>query len=39
MVINEHRDATRDYYIDFDGYSRDLFNEGFGTSVVVKEKA
>lgn len=24
-------------YIDFDGYSKDLANEGFGTFVVVKD--
>ena len=24
-------------YIDFDGYSKDLYNEGFGTFVVVKD--
>ena len=28
-----------DYYIDFDGYSSDLVSEGFGTFVVVRDKA
>lgn len=38
MVINDNWDNTPETtYIDFDGYSNDLINEGFGTFVVVKD--
>ncbi len=39
MVINNNWENDRDYYIDFDGYSSDLVHEGFGTFVVVRDKA
>ncbi len=39
MVINNNWKKERDYSIDFDGYSSDLVHEGFGTFVVVRDKA
>lgn len=39
MVINNNWKKERNYYIDFDGYSSDLVHEGFGTFVVVRDKA
>lgn len=39
MVINNNWKKERDYYIDFDGYSSDLVSEGFGTFIVMRDKA
>lgn len=38
MVMNDNWGITDDpVYIDFDGYSNDLYNEGFATFTLVKD--
>lgn len=37
MMNDNWKETPETTYIDFDGYSNDLINEGFGTFVVVKD--